>query len=89
MSYFVKIILVLEICVALGAQEVYLSLVTAPRILAFTAPGIFDVAFAAVAVVVCLLHMITETGAAKAIHLTIRANIVTSRILVMAGSGDL
>jgi hypothetical protein len=82
-------VLVLEVCVALGAQEVYLNLMTTPRILTFTAPGICDVVVAAVAVVVCLLQMIIESGRAKEIHLTVGADIVMSRILVMAGSGDL
>jgi hypothetical protein len=85
----VKIVLVLKVCVALGAHEVGLNLMRTPQSRTFTAPRIFDVALAVVAVEVCLFQMIIETGTAREIHLTVRADIVTSRILVVAGPGDL
>jgi hypothetical protein len=78
MSYLFKIVLVLEVCVALCAHEVRLNLMPTPQSLTFMAPIIFDVALTAFAVEVPIFQMIIETGTAREIHLAVRADIMTA-----------
>ena len=77
-SYLVKIVLVLEVCVALCAHEVCLNLMPTPQSLTFMGPIIFDVALTAFAVEVPIFQMIIETGTAREIHLALRADIMTA-----------
>jgi hypothetical protein len=76
MSFLINIVLVLEVCVALGAHEVRTNLMMRPHRLAFMAPTVFDVGLASFAVEVRFFQMIVENSTAMEIYLAVWADIM-------------